>query len=345
MDPDWLWGKIKKLAEKQAPILACISVCGTTEESAIDRLDQILDVRTRAEKELGVTFHIHSDACYGGYAASLLTGADGTRRSASRIRKDIDADFPSEEWVDAMSALANADSVTIDPHKLGYTPYPAGAILFRDRRARELVATDPPYLLPTQGMDSSEDLFLGRFILEGSKPGAAAAAVWLSHKVLPLDERGYGYLISRTMLGARKLHRTLRETDFSPFRVIVLPEPDINIVCYVLHHPSLQTMHDVNEFNERIYGFMSLDRPGATPNYIITRTRFQTPMYDGAVDPILEELGVCTPEEWAAHPEEGLIVLRSTVMDPYSITLPPAPDHITGFVTELRRVCGLALTH
>ena len=343
MDPEWLWNKIKKLSDRNAPILACITVCGTTEESAIDRLDQILDVRKRAETELGVTFHIHSDACYGGYAASLLTGANGTRRTAGRIRKDIDADFPSDEWVDAMDALAYADSVTIDPHKLGYTPYPAGAILFRDRRARDLVATDPPYLLPTQGMDSSEDLFLGRFILEGSKPGAAAAAVWLSHKVLPLDERGYGYLISRTMLGARKLHRTLRETDFAPFRIVVLPEPDINIVCYVLHHPSLQTMHDVNEFNERIYGLMSLDRPGATPNYIITRTRFQTPMYDGAVDPILNELGVCTPEEWAAHPEEGLVVLRSTVMDPYAITLPPAPDHIAGFVKELRRVCEVAL--
>jgi glutamate/tyrosine decarboxylase-like PLP-dependent enzyme len=233
--------------------------------------------------------------------------------------------------------------VTIDPHKLGYTPYPAGAIVFRDRRARELVATDPPYLQPTQGMPAAEDMFLGRFILEGSKPGAAAAAVWLSHKVLPLDERGYGYLISRTMLGARKLHRTLQESDFSPFRVIVLPEPDINIVCYVLTHSSFRTLHEVNEFNERIYGMMSLSTPGASPAYIITRTRFQTPMYDGAVDPILEELAVCTPAEWAQHPEEGLVILRSTVMDPFAITLPPAPDHITGFVNELRRVAGAAL--
>jgi glutamate/tyrosine decarboxylase-like PLP-dependent enzyme len=343
MDPEWLWQKVKRLSAQQTPILACISVCGTTEESAVDRLDKVVEVRQRAERELGVTFHIHSDACYGGYAASLLSDSNGERRSAGRIRKDIDADFPSDEWVAAMEALAHADSVTIDPHKLGYVPYPAGAILFRDRRARELVATDPPYLLPTQGMASAEDLFLGRFILEGSKPGAAAAAVWLSHKVLPLDERGYGYLISRTMLGARKLYRTLREADFSPFRVIVLPEPDINIVCYVMHHPSLQTLHDVNQFNERIYGLMSLSTPGASPGYIVTRTRFQTPMYDGAVDPILDELGVCTPEEWKTHAEEGLIVLRSTVMDPFAITLPPAPDHISGFVGELRRVCRLAL--
>jgi hypothetical protein len=67
-------------------------------------------------------------------------------------------------------------------------------------------------------------------------------------------------------------------------------------------------------------------------------------MYDGAVDPLLDELGVCTPAEWRAHAGEGLVVLRSTVMDPYAITLPPAPDHITGFVNELRRVCDAALS-
>jgi hypothetical protein len=37
------------------------------------------------------------------------------------------------------------------------------------------MAIDPPYLLPTQELDSSEDLFLGRFAFEGSKPGAVAA--------------------------------------------------------------------------------------------------------------------------------------------------------------------------
>ncbi|HEY0304517.1 MAG TPA: pyridoxal-dependent decarboxylase, partial [Longimicrobiales bacterium] len=343
MDTEWFWRKVQKFSEQKTPILACISVCGTTEESAVDRLDEIVAVRERAERELGVTFHIHSDACYGGYAASILSAADGQRRDGKRIRKDIDADFPADEWVASMEALAVADSVTIDPHKLGYAPYPAGAIIFRDRRARELVATDPPYLQPTPGLPAAEDMFLGRFILEGSKPGAAAAAVWLSHKVLPLDQRGYGYLISRTMLGARKLHRTLSESDFSPFRVVVLPEPDINIVCYVLTHPSLRSLQQVNDFNERIYGMMSLSTPGASPAYIITRTRFQTPMYDGAVDPILDQLGVCTPAEWAQHPEEGLVVLRSTVMDPFAITLPPAPDHIIGFVNELRRVCGAAL--
>jgi glutamate/tyrosine decarboxylase-like PLP-dependent enzyme len=68
MDPDALWERVSALARRRNPILALVSVCGTTEESAVDRLDQVLQVRSRTERELGATFHIHSDACYGGYA-------------------------------------------------------------------------------------------------------------------------------------------------------------------------------------------------------------------------------------------------------------------------------------
>jgi glutamate/tyrosine decarboxylase-like PLP-dependent enzyme len=345
MDPDALWRKVLKLNASRTPVLACISVCGTTEESAVDRLDLVLAVRDRAERELGVTFHIHSDACYGGYAASILSDTGGNRKSGERIRADLEAGFPSDDLVASLDALKGADSITIDPHKLGYVPYPAGAIIFKDRRSRELVAIDPPYLAPVAGLDASEDVHLGRFIFEGSKPGAAAAAVWMSHKVLPLDESGYGYLISRTMLGARKLHAALRATDFSPFRVVLLPEPDLNIVCYVMHHESLSTLEDLNAFNERIYASMSLNTPGANPDYIITRTRFQSPMYDGAVDGLLAELGVCTIDEWKASKAEGLVVLRSTVMDPFAITLPPAPDHVLGLVASLKRNCEAALAY
>lgn len=343
MDPDALWERVRELSARRVPIMGCISVCGSTEESAVDRLDLVLEVRRRAEQELGVTFHVHSDAAYGGYAAAVTRREDGNRRSAAEIRAALGDDWPAEEWLRSLEALGDADSVTIDPHKLGYVPYPAGAFLLRDRRARELVATDPPYILAAEGVEAGEDLVLGRFIFEGSKPGAAAAAVWLSHKVLPLDERGYGYLIERTMVGARRFHDALVGADLGPFRLVMLPEPDINIVCFVVHHPSLETLEATNAFNERIYAEMSLSHPGANPDYIISRTRFQTPMYDGAVDPILARLGVATPEEWRKAGEEGLVVLRSTVMDPFLAEPKPAPDHIGGFIGALRRAAEAAL--
>jgi glutamate/tyrosine decarboxylase-like PLP-dependent enzyme len=338
MDPDALWGRLRELARRRQPVLALVSVCGTTEESAVDRLDGVLDVRARAERELGTTFHIHSDACYGGYAAAVTRRADGSRRTAAEIRRSTGTDWPSNDWVRAMEALGEADSVTVDPHKMGYVPYSAGAILVRDGRARYLVATDPPYLAPAESTATRGEHFLGRYILEGSKPGASAAAVWLSHKVIPLDERGYGFLIGRTVTGARRLHAALAGADLGPFRTVMLPVPDLNIVCWLLTHPSLRTLAQVNEFNERLYARLSLARPDGQPEYIITRTRLRSPMYDGAIEPVLAELAVASSAEWRGS-ESGLVVLRSTVMDPFLTTPPPAPDHVSGFLGALRRAC------
>jgi glutamate/tyrosine decarboxylase-like PLP-dependent enzyme len=242
-----------------------------------------------------------------------------------------------------VEALGQADSVTVDPHKMGYVPYAAGAILVRDGRTRYLVATDPPYLSPAKLPAPDTERFLGRYILEGSKPGAAAAAVWLSHKVIPLDERGYGYLIERTVAGARRFHAALAAEDLSPFRAVMLPVPDINIVCYLLCHPSLPTLRAVNDFNEQVYTRMSLARSDGRPEYIITRTRLRSPAYDGAIDPILAALAVGSVDEWKASGAEGLVVLRSTIMDPFLAAPPPAPDHISGFLGALRRACAKVL--
>jgi glutamate/tyrosine decarboxylase-like PLP-dependent enzyme len=343
MDPDALWDRVAGLARHRQPILALVSVCGTTEESAVDRLDRVVQVRARAEQELGATFHVHSDACYGGYAAAVTWGADGTRRPAAHIRSAMGGDWPSDEWVRAVEALGEADSVSVDPHKMGYVPYAAGAVLVRDGRARHLVATDPPYLSPVERPAPGTERFLGRYILEGSKPGAAAAAVWLSHKVLPLNERGYGFLVMRTVAGARRLHAALASAELSPWRAVLLPLPDINIVCFVVCHPSLGSLQAVNEFNERVYGRMSLARGDGQPEYIITRTRLRSPAYDGAIGPILDALAVGSVDDWKRGGMEGLVVLRCTVMDPFLTAPPPAPDHVTGFLGALRRACAEAL--
>ena len=342
MNMDAVAETLDALARSRTPVMACVAVCGTTEESAVDRIDLLLDARAEAERN-GLTFHVHADACFGGYAASVTWRADGGRRTAEEIRADSGGEWPEDGWLAAMRALGDVDSVTIDPHKLGYIPFPAGAFLLRDRRARELVAVDPPYLAPTVGLDSAEDFFLGRFIFEGSKPGAAAAAVWLSHKVLPLDASGHGFLVTEAVRGARRLHRALAEADMGALRVILLPAPDINIVCWLLHHPSLRTLETTNALNEAIYARLSHQSAGATPEYMVTRTRFQSPMYDGAVDPLLVELGVCTPDEWRRAGKEGLVVLRSTVMDPFAAEPGPGPDHVAGLVQAIRRAGEEAL--
>jgi hypothetical protein len=66
-------------------------------------------------------------------------------------------------------------------------------------------------------------------------------------------------------------------------------------------------------------------------------------MYDGAIAPILAALAVGTVEEWKAGGDDGLVVLRSTVMDPFLADGPPAPDHLNGLLAALGRAAAAAL--
>jgi glutamate/tyrosine decarboxylase-like PLP-dependent enzyme len=339
MDGDALWAALEQAAASRTPVLACVSVCGSTEESAVDRLDLVVELRERAARELGLAFHLHADACYGGYAAAMTRRDDGTRRPASEVRRRTGLDWPSDSLVASLEALGETDSVSVDPHKLGYIPYPAGAFLLRDRRARMLVAVDPPYLTRLHHGPIEDTEFLGRYILEGSKPGASAASVWLSHKVLPLDERGYGYLIERTAVGARRLHAALAGARLEGFRIVMLPEPDINIVCFLLAADAAGSLADVNALNEAIYQRMSAGHGTAAPDYFLTRTRLQPPMYDGAITPLLDRLGVGSVQEWKASGDEGLVVLRATVMDPF-LADEAGADHVAGFVRAVGEAAG-----
>ncbi|HUF66894.1 MAG TPA: pyridoxal-dependent decarboxylase [Gemmatimonadaceae bacterium] len=333
MDPDNLWDRIRRLAARQRPIIACVSVAGSTEEGAFDRLDSILEVRDRAEDELGVTFHIHSDACYGGYAATVTWRADGRRRTAEEIREATGIEWPQDTWVDSVKALSHADSISIDPHKLGYVPYPAGALLLRDGRARALVATEPPYILPSHVPARNNDAVTGRFAFEGSRPGAAAAAVWLSHRAVPLDERGYGYLMERTAVGARALYDALSTTNVAPFTIVTLPPPDLNIVCFLVMPHREATLQEINALNEGIYHSLSVQHPYDAPDYVISRTVLRSPVYRGVVEPLLGRIDTRLLDQWN---DDGLVVLRAVVMDPFLATSEPGSRHGEGFIRAVR---------
>lgn len=76
-------------------------------------------------------------------------------------------------------ALKECDTVTCDPHKSGFCPYPAGAICYRDKNLNN-------FLNLTSGVlyyHGDGGVNLGDVGLEGSKPGAAACGVLLANKV------------------------------------------------------------------------------------------------------------------------------------------------------------------
>ena len=336
MDPEALESTVVRLAERRQPVIACVSVIGTTEESAVDRLDLIADARERLGREREIGFYLHADAAWGGYAAAITRGPDGARRTYEETLRDYAPEvWPEEAVYRGLCAMERTDSVTIDPHKLGFVPYPAGAVSFRDRRSRDLIAIEAPYIFHR---GTSAAGYIGRFILEGSKPGAAAAAVWMSHKVLPLDARGYGRLIGETARGALTLHRRLSAGDWAPFRVVPLPAPDLNLVCCAVGHPSLATLEETNAFVARVYQAMSVSdaRAARTLDYFVTKTELQQPEYGDAAVPLVQALGFTREDYYRAG---GLAVIRCTVMDTYlSGRGGGTVDYVGGFARTLRAV-------
>lgn len=72
--------------------------------------------------------------------------------------KDIVPDIPlRNDTVRRLKALKDADSITIDPHKSGYIPYPAGALCYRDGRMKNLLIWSAPYI--AQGETASIGIY------------------------------------------------------------------------------------------------------------------------------------------------------------------------------------------
>jgi len=236
IDVDDLESKIDAYAESTV-IMMVIPIMGTTEAGAVDPLHKVVELRDRKIKEGICSFLIHADAAYGGYAKT--------------VSKDI---LPSHV-VEAFNAMKYADTITIDPHKLGYIPYPAGSILMRDKRARNFVVCTAPYVFKG-GQEEDEDghvKFIGQFVLEGSKPGAAATACWLAHKCVPLNHEGYGRIIGDTINAIVALKSRLSNNKKIGKYIQFLTEPDLNMLCFRIKFPGKLTLSDMNHINQQIY--------------------------------------------------------------------------------------------
>lgn len=179
-----------------------VVTAGTTGLGTVDPIEEALALC----RHYGCRVHV--DAAYGGFYALLAWGEP----SASLL---------AEETRQQLRAIAECDSVAIDPHKHGLQPYGCGCILFRDPGVGCFYQHDSPYTYFT-----SDDLHLGEISLECSRAGAAAGALWFTLRALPLEaEDGLGPILAAGLRAARAWHRHLDASDvLQPF---VAPELDI----------------------------------------------------------------------------------------------------------------------
>ncbi|KAK7420377.1 hypothetical protein QQX98_002800 [Neonectria punicea] len=216
--------RLQQCVESKTAVYAVVAVIGSTEEGAVDRITDILALREKFQNEHGLSFVVHADAAWGGYFATMLNRHKYSAASTngSSVKPEPQS-YLDSETVEDLQALQHADSITVDPHKAGYIPYPAGSLVYRDGRMRHLVTWSGPYL--SQGSDEN----IGVYGVEGSKPGAAAMSAWFSNQTIGLHHHGYGMLLGEATFTSARLsahYSTMINDDFVCIPFNMLPAED-----------------------------------------------------------------------------------------------------------------------
>lgn len=329
LDVEALESTLLACERERQPVLLAIAVLGTTEYGTIDPVDGVVDARDRAGAR-GLGFGVHVDGAWGGYLATMFRNGDGSLRTREQVRNGFTA-FPSAEVHAAFAAVARTDSATVDPHKLGYLPYGSGAFVCRDHRAMTLLAEQADYVFhdATQVGYLARHRSLGQFIPEGSKSGAAAAAVYVTHRVLPLDHEHFGRLQAQTIVSAEAFEKRARRfaQDVSANLHAVVPfVADSNLVCLALNQAGNRDVSRANAFVRRLHDELRCDpsQPLQLKEFFGSVTTLR-PVALGRVEMqcILEALGL-DPDTLGGNHDDRLLILRHTLMNPYLI------DHENG---------------
>ncbi len=208
LDLEHVDATLTDLRRRRVPLLCAVAVIGSTEESAVDPLEGLLELRDRYRAQ-GLNFAIHADAAWGGYFRAMLRPA-----GAADERVGVPTLAMSGYVQRQYAVLGRADSITVDPHKGGYIPYPAGALCYRNAAMRDAVSLQAPVVFHSQAEPT-----VGIYGVEGSKPGSAAAAVWLAHRVIRPDQSGYGRILGQCMWTSKRLFCRLHTLADPRFRV------------------------------------------------------------------------------------------------------------------------------
>ena len=176
--------------------VAIVAIAGTTELGLIDPIEEISEIAF----ENNIYFHV--DAAFGGFSIPFLRQAG--------------YDLPVFDF-----SLDGVCSITVDPHKMGLAPIPAGGIIFRKEEYLDVMAVDSPYLtVKTQST------------IVGTRLGASSAATYAIMKYFVKE--GYLKLAQGMMNNTHFLAENLKKIGYE-----IICEPELNIVAF--NHPTMET--------------------------------------------------------------------------------------------------------
>jgi len=167
-----------------------VGIAGTTELGVIDPISELSALC------LKYNLYLHIDAAFGGFVIPFM--------------KDLGYDI-----IDFDFSLPGVSSITIDPHKMGLCPIPAGGILFRNEELTKKIKWSVSYL---SGGHTAQTTFVS------SRSGAAVIAVWGMLNYLGYE--GYNDIIKRCMHVTDYLVAELDKFD----ELYPIQHPTMNIV-------------------------------------------------------------------------------------------------------------------
>jgi len=175
-----------------ANTIGLVGIAGTTEFGQVDPIEEL--AKLALENEL----FLHIDAAFGGFVIPFLENLHSF-------------DFK----------VPGVTSIAIDPHKMGLSTIPSGALLFRSPSFLDSLKVNTPYLTTK-----------AQFTLTGTRSGASAAATYAVMK--HLGRKGYRKNVQYCMQLTAKLVEEARKLGFEP-----LIEPVMNVIALRVPNPDL----------------------------------------------------------------------------------------------------------
>lgn len=294
---------IEKAREEARPVVCLATVAGTTEAGEIDPIDAVADMLDEYSDE-GVHIWHHVDAAYGGFFCSMLGGETENALEPARQK--------------ALGAIGRAQSITIDPHKLGYVPYSCGAFLTKNKQAYQASSFQAPYIDRADADDK------WRCTLEGSRSGAGAAAVWLTGKTFGFGPEKFGAIIAAGVKARADFETAL--VGSNPL-VRSLHPADTNILCFSLAKQG-EALSEANDRTLKAY-----TRFQNSPDFAVSKTVMTADSYKALIEAHVESYdGICDCEE--------LALLRCVFMNPFWSD-PAVSAHLTPQIQEMLKECSI----
>ncbi len=263
--PCLLESHARQILKDGGKIAAIIATMGTTDAFGLDDLEAIYDIRNRLVDEFQLDYvpHIHADAVIG-WAWSVFNDYDLHSNPLGFRHRTVRALAGTKRRI---QTLKLADSIGIDFHKTGFTPYVSSLILIKNVHDLHLISRSQettPYLF------QSGTYHPGKYTLETTRSGCGPMAALANLRLFGKNglRALLGHLVSmaevlREHLEGHAATTVLNGGNFGPvtlFRVYPDGVDTFSVPKREREDPSFRDqLRANNAYNRRIFDLIQAD--------------------------------------------------------------------------------------